>query len=283
MSANREYKSTFFSVLLSEPERLREVYNAIANTNYGEDVPIEINTLKDVFYKGLENDISFIIDGKFVVLLEHQSTINKNMPLRCLMYISAVYKKIVDMKAAFRVSLIKIPAPEFIVLYNGEEPFPEEETLHLSDAYIAEDDSLKMFGNLDLTVRVLNINPQYNQKLLHKSETLKGYSSIIARVRQNKPSGIADEEAIDEAIKWGIENGILSEFLKEHRAEVSAMLTTEFNIDIALDVVREEADAKWQTVLADKDAKLADKDAKLADKDLEIAQLRAKLEELQPS
>jgi hypothetical protein len=246
-------------------------------------VPIKITTLKDVFYKGLENDISFTVGGKFVVLIEHQSTINENMPLRCLMYIANVYKKIVDMKAAFRVSLIKIPAPEFIVLYNGKEPFPEEETLRLSDAYMAEDESMKMFGTLDLTVRVLNINLQYNTDLLHKSETLKGYSTIVDRVRQNGINGMDDDESIDEAIRWGIENGILSEFLREHRAEVSAMLTTEFNLDIALEVVREEADAKWQAVVADKDAEIADKDTKLADIASEVAQLRAKLEELQPS
>jgi len=286
MSINREFKSTFFSVLLSEPERLREVYNAIANTDYGEDVPIEINTLKDVFYKGLENDISFTIGGKFVVLIEHQSTINENMPLRCLMYIAEVYKKIVDMKAIFRVSLIKIPGPEFVVLYNGKEPFPEDENMRLSDAYIAKDESMKMFGNLDLTVRVLNINPQYNTDLLHKSETLKGYSTIVDRVRQNQLTGMAEKGSVDEAIKWGIENGILSKFLKDHRLEIENMLYTEFNLDTALEVraeeVREKTDAKWQAVVTDKDAKLADKDAELADKDAELAQLRAKLAELQP-
>jgi len=93
----------------------------------------------------------------------------------------------------------------------------------------------------------------------------------------------------------------LSEFLKEHRAEIESMLYTEFNLDIALEVraeeVREETDAKCQIVIADKDAELADKDAELADKDAELADkdaelvdkdaeialLHAKLEELQPS
>jgi hypothetical protein len=195
------------------------------------------------------------------------------------MYITDVYKKIVDMKAIFRVNQIKIPAPEFVVLYNGKESFPEDETLRLSDAYIVEDETMKMFGNLDLTVRVLNINPQYNAQLLHKSETLKGYSTIVDRIRQNQLIGIAEKESIDEAIKWGIENGILSEFLKDNRSEIESMLYTEFNLDTALEVraeeVRERTDAKWQAVVADKDAELANKDA-------EIAQLRTKLEELQP-
>ena len=85
MGTNREYKATLFSELFSEPHRLRELYNAIADTDYGEETPVEINTLDDVFFNDLRNDVSFTIGGKFVVLLEHQSTINDNMPLRCLM------------------------------------------------------------------------------------------------------------------------------------------------------------------------------------------------------
>ena len=40
------------------------------------------------------------------------------------------------------------------------------------------------------------------------------------------------------------------------------------------------ADAKWQGVVAGKDAKLADKDAKLADKDAELTGKNAELERL---
>ena len=37
MEANREYKSTLFSGLFNEPDNLRELYNALANTCYGTD------------------------------------------------------------------------------------------------------------------------------------------------------------------------------------------------------------------------------------------------------
>ena len=73
MGANREYKSTLFSELFSEPHALRELYNAIADTSYGEDTVIEINTLESAFFNDIRNDVSFTIDNKYVVLLEHQS------------------------------------------------------------------------------------------------------------------------------------------------------------------------------------------------------------------
>ena len=37
MSANREYKDTLFTKLFSEPSRVRELYNALADTDYEED------------------------------------------------------------------------------------------------------------------------------------------------------------------------------------------------------------------------------------------------------
>jgi len=51
MQVNREFKATLFSELFSNPDKLRELYNAVAGTNYDEKTPIEINTLENVFFK----------------------------------------------------------------------------------------------------------------------------------------------------------------------------------------------------------------------------------------
>ena len=271
MSTNREYKATLFSKLFNEPQRLRELYNALADTDYGEETPVEINTLENVFFNDLKNDVSFTIGGKYVVLLEHQSTINANMPLRCLMYIARVYEQITDERAIYHEKLMKIPTPEFIVLYNGVKPFPAEKTLRLSDSYIASDESLKRFGNLDLTVRIVNINPGYNDDLLQRSVTLNDYTAFVERVRHTRLSGVELRDAVIESIKWGISKGVLGEFLTECGTEVSSMLMTEFNIDIAKEVWQEEAREDLLIELAEKDAVLAEKDAVLAAKDTEIA------------
>ena len=65
MEANRKYKATLFSELFSEPNRLRELYNALADTNYGTETDIEITTLDSAFFNDIRNDLSFIIDGKY--------------------------------------------------------------------------------------------------------------------------------------------------------------------------------------------------------------------------
>jgi hypothetical protein len=53
MGSNREYKNSVFSLLFSDPDTLRELYGALEGITLPSDVPISINTLKDVLYKTL--------------------------------------------------------------------------------------------------------------------------------------------------------------------------------------------------------------------------------------
>ncbi|MCL2820020.1 MAG: hypothetical protein FWD38_04220 [Oscillospiraceae bacterium] len=268
MESNREFKSNLFTGLFNEPDNLRELYNALANTNYGKDTPVKINTIKKVFFKGIKNDVSFTIDDKFVVILEHQSTINNNMPLRCLMYIGRIYEKMISKRSAFKQKLISLPTPEFIVLYNGLVPFPSEKILHLSDAFISKN-SHDIFGNLELTVKVININHSFNDELLKKSETLSIYTAFCESVKNEKQKGHTTDEAVDITVKWAETQDVFTEFLEKYGTEVSNMLMAEYNIETHMEVMEEE----FQETLAEKDAEIAEKDA-------EIAELKEKLAKL---
>jgi len=81
-SASREHKSSVFAALFSEPPTTIELYNAVTGGNYPPDTKVEIVTLSNALFNGQLNDVAFVLDGKLVVLMEHQSTLNKNMPLR---------------------------------------------------------------------------------------------------------------------------------------------------------------------------------------------------------
>ena len=129
---NRQHKSSMFSTLFDNPEALRELYSAIEGIDIPPDAVININTLSDVLFMGQVNDVSFTIDDRLVVLVEHQSTINYNLPLRILKYIAEVYDKITDRITLYQKKLIKIPRPEFIVLYNGKADCPDHQELKLS-------------------------------------------------------------------------------------------------------------------------------------------------------
>jgi hypothetical protein len=235
---NAGYKDSVFSLLFENPPSLRELYGAIAGEPVPPDVPILVNTLRDALYKARINDISFTIGDKLVILIEHQSTINPNMALRLLLYIARLYEKLVDNKTLYKRTPIKIPRPEFIVLYNGTDPYPDTDTLRLSDLY--EDDVLGKGINLELEAALFNINAGHNAEMLGKCAELEGYSQFVARERDFEAEGMSRREAITRAVKYCVGHGILKEFLLKHGSEVTNMLLDEWNWDDALDVSFEE-------------------------------------------
>lgn len=84
-SVNREYKDRLFKLIFREKKDLLELYNAINDTDYDNPEDIEVNTLEDVVYMGMKNDVSFLITD-VLNLYEHQSTFSPNLPLRGLLY-----------------------------------------------------------------------------------------------------------------------------------------------------------------------------------------------------
>ena len=216
MGANREYKNTVFTELFSNADNLIELYNALSGGCYDSDTTVEINTLEEVLFMDMMNDISFTIGDKVVVLIEHQSSICENAPLRLLLYVARVFEKIVDKRAMYRQKLMKIPMPEFIVLYNGKDSFPDEKTLYLSDAFLEMPDHPERYGGLELSVRILNINPGHNEDKVGRSAVLSGYVLFVDKVREGIANGMELASAMAEAVKYCADRQILQPFLTAH-------------------------------------------------------------------
>jgi len=242
MSANTKYKDSVFSLIFSDPDLLRELYCALEGVDLPKDIPVTINTLQDVLFMDRVNDISFEIDGKLIVLLEHQSTVNPNIPLRLLMYIARLYEKTIGGKNVYSRKLIRIARAVFIVLYNGKEEFPDSKILKLSDM-LEDASSLKIPVKepaLELTVKVLNINHGRNADIAKKCKTLAGYSAFVAKVREFEDAGVDRTEAVKQAVKYCSDHDILKEFMEKNSSEVFNMLFKEWNLDDAIAVSREE-------------------------------------------
>ena len=83
-TANRKYKDSVFVDLFSEDEKAKgnflSLYNALHGTNLQLSCPVENIRLDNVMYMNIINDVSCLVDNKIIVLAEHQSTINENMP-----------------------------------------------------------------------------------------------------------------------------------------------------------------------------------------------------------
>ena len=223
MSANKKYKDTVFRRLFSERDNLLSLYNAVNGTAYTDPSELEIVTLESAIYMGMKNDLAFIIDTN-LFLYEHQSTYNPNMPLRDLLYISAEYQKLVDDRSLYSSALQRIPAPNFIVFYNGEKKKEDSWVNYLSEAYETQSKE----PSLELKVITFNINDGHNKKLMEQCHTLREYAQYVAKVRKYRRSmdlSAAVKRAVDECIQ----EGILDEFLRKHRSEVIGMSIFEYN------------------------------------------------------
>jgi predicted transposase/invertase (TIGR01784 family) len=253
MGANTKYKDSVFSLLFSDADILRELYCALEDISLPIDIPITINTLRDVLFMDKVNDISFVIGGKLVILIEHQSSVNPNMALRLLIYIARIYEKIIGDKNIYSSKLIRIPQPEFFVLYNGVSPYPDAEVLKLSDAFEKRETlgiPEKEIPVLELAVKVININEGRNESIAKRCETLGGYTRFIGKVREYEKESGSLEEGIRRAIKYCREHNVLREFLEENGTEVINMLMTEWNWDDALAVRYEEGREERQDEIA---------------------------------
>ena len=232
--ARREYKDTVFRMLFSDEKNLLSLYNAMTGRSYEDAKELEIVTLDNAVYMGMKNDLAFLLD-LHISLYEHQSTKNPNMPLRDLFYISLEYQKYVSDKSLYSSALLKIPAPVFIVFYNGNRKIGERMEHRLSDAYETSNGE----PALELKVLVININEGHNQKLMESCQILKEYAQYVSKVRTYKKT-LSLNEAVEKAVEECIREGILREFLLTNKAEVVAMSIFEYDREWEEEILRKE-------------------------------------------
>jgi len=243
MKGDRKFKNNVFTTLFDDPNLLRELYCALEGVSLPPDVPVSINTLENVLYLDFNNDISFEVDGKLIVLIEHQSTINPNMALRLLFYITRVLEKKIKSSTLYSKKQVSIPYPEFFVLYNGKEPFPENAVFKLSDLFenpksLGLNEKLHPF--MELEVKVLNINEGKNTGIVNRCQSLAEYSVFIAKIHSFWEESGSLEEGIKKAIKYCSKHGIMNQFLEIHGSEVLNMILEDWNTEEAIAFAREE-------------------------------------------
>ena len=256
--ANRNYRDSVFTKYFREnPEGLIELYNAIADTDYPLDTPVEPDSLDDVLYKERINDLSFVLDNQILVLVEHQSTMNENMALRLLMYVARLYEKLLNKwnkRAMYEEKRIPIPKPKFVVLYNGSAACPKHTVQYLSSSFMMQDEE----PVLELKVDVYNINYEEHSELLQKSKHLTDYSLFIYLVNEGRAAGKALEEAIREAIRYCIEHDIMSEFLRENGSEVHNMLLGEWKLEEAMEYKEQKGREEGERIGIEKGERLGE-------------------------
>ena len=236
LEINRNFKDTLFRKIFDNKKDLLSLYNALNDTEHTDEDLIEINTIEDAIYIGYKNDISFVIDSE-LNLYEHQSSVNQNMPIRGLIYLTELYKGYIER--------------------NGE---PERRVMPLSDSYMTNDSNKDQEPCLELKALLININYGCNKEIMNKCKKLMEYSQLIALIRKyydelvekyaklgiHKSKKEIFAEAVSLAIEEAIRNNILKEILRNNKAEVTNMLLTEFDEKDYIEGVKEESERRGE-------------------------------------
>ena len=103
----RNHKDSTFCLLFSEPQRAIELYNAVTGENLPPDTELTYTTLANALYIDRNNDLGFVIQKRHLVMSECQSTINWNIPMRCLGYVSRSLENLAGKEGLYGSKLVK--------------------------------------------------------------------------------------------------------------------------------------------------------------------------------
>ncbi len=249
VKGNKEYKDTLFKLIFgneNHKEFTLALYNALNGTNYSNVDDIQINTLENVVYIKMKNDVSFIL-GSTMCLYEQQSTYNPNMAYRMLEYTVALFQNLVTSKGYNKYSSrqFKLPAPNYVVFYNGNKNIPDVSAQRLSDMYEENSDT----PQLDLKVKVYNINENRNNILKNDCKPLYEYMWVVDHIKQYTSRFGYSEEMIGEAVTKVInempDSFSIKSLLVKEKKEVISMLFEEFNEELYRQAAMDDAKASF--------------------------------------
>ncbi|MCI8672545.1 MAG: hypothetical protein HFI89_03530 [Lachnospiraceae bacterium] len=239
---NSTHKDRLFTFLFGREENREwtlSLYNAVNHTCYTDSGEIEFTTMDDAVYMGMKNDLSFLMHS-FVSVYEHQSSYNPNLPVRELMYAGRLYDKHIHQHRLniYGTKTVVLPVPKLVAFYNGTDEKEDEVVLRLSDAFPEGMD--KAASDIEVKVRMLNVNHGHNRKLMEACGPLAEYAWFVEEIRKNKRKSMTIEAAVDQAINDMPENYVIKTYLTGNRAEVKNMCITEYNEAETMQMFKEE-------------------------------------------
>lgn len=239
-AVSRTYKDTLFRRLFGT-ERYKDntlsLYNALGGSCENPD-ELTFTTIDGVIYMGRKNDVSFLVDGE-LILWEHQSTVNPNMPLRGLIHLAQLYNKHLDVYglSVYSSRRLTLPSPRYYVFYAGPTEVEDRLELRLSQLFADGGDN----ACAEIVATVINVNEGHSPEVLSACEVLAGYAHFVSLAR-GYARAHSRSEAVDLAVRACISEGVLADFFAENRAEVIDLFLTEWDEEKYRDLLRREAE-----------------------------------------
>jgi len=212
MFSNETYMAQLYNYLTGKEIRAEDIRS----------VRLENGLIKPRLY----NDIACLTkDNHLLVMIEHQSTINKNMLFRMMEYYAALVSQFVIKENSYNKygsKEIQIPNADFHIVYNGKGMMKDFPKLHLGSVQIEAGVSNIHFNNLEhhqpehslvAYAKLIELTEEYHMHINDAIDQLlkEGYLVDFFGRKEIRDMFAEifsyDQELIDKGIEQGIEQG----------------------------------------------------------------------------
>lgn len=167
-TSNCNCKNSVFCDLFYADENadknLLEFVNTLLGTNYESADCLEKMRIEEYYDHPYKDDVVVLVDDKKLLIVERRTDDNPNVPLNLFSYYMQIVESLARENSHHRGTVGKLPAPIFVVLYNGEIDISAQSEMTLSDAFM----SASIVPSMNVSVQQININYDKSHELLRK-------------------------------------------------------------------------------------------------------------------
>jgi len=192
----QQAKDSAFTLLFKQEKYAVQLYELLTGKKINASTIRSVRLQDGLVKPRLYNDVSFLTeDNELLVLIEHQTTLNKTMAFRLLeYYVKLTGKFIKEYKLnKYGTKEIEIPKAEFFIVYNGKKKMEDFPVLDL--------------GDIQVTCNVLNIHFK-NLEIDDRHNAVIAYAKFIELVEDK-------QLFVNDAIDQLLEEGYLPEFFEQ--------------------------------------------------------------------
>ena len=168
------------------------------------------------------NDLSFMVGNRLIILVEHQSKWSKNIVIRVFWYIADTWHKYVIQRKldVYGTEKVILPKPELYVIYTGDEKNKPDRLTLKNDIFDGED------VGIDLEVKVLTDGQE--------GDIINQYVTFCKVLTEKIKEHGRTETAVRNTIEICCDRDILKDYLEKQREEIVSIMMTLFNDEVAM-------------------------------------------------
>lgn len=224
-------RDSVFRHLFLEPKYALQLYRILhPEDTTATEADISYLTITKEITNGIRNDLGMYIGGKFLIMIEAQTTWSENIVIRIFIYLAEIWKNYIAQNGldVFSSKDLNLPIPELYVVYTGERK-SRPAVLKLSEHIFHG-----ACKDVELAVHMI-----YNGK--EEKDILSQYISFTKQVKYFFQKYGRTSKAAEELFRYCIDHNILKEYLLSRQEEVTSMLDVIFDDTIHRRKQQEEA------------------------------------------